>query len=1859
VGEDPSDARQRRTAWEPRVRQIVARDAILPPEAWFEPGLGSAEAWRVEDFGSTPCLVLLGPPGSGRTTAVVWSLPPMDSRSRFTFQFGASTSTERDFASLRESDALQRWRGGEAGLDLILDDLDLAGEGVERVLDRLGGLLRGGPQERLRLRIIVQTGFWPDHGVELVAKAAELDPAAVRVGTLAPLTRADFDRVCAVAPPGVETAAVHDRLERLGLLALVAEPQWLMPTLEVLRSDEAASRSTIVEHVCRVCIEHACSRLRLMADDGDPELWIEAASYLAAGTLLSGCLDLDIKTLRPLALAERHLALPSLTTALSEHDPALPSELRPTVERLNRVARRSGLLGPKDVNGEAWRWLCEPLGSWLAQRFVASRLAPAQLQNLVFHPRGGVVPSLGVTAGWLIDLMPPQVWRWAVETDPEVVVDGDLSLRADEERAFLVERLLERYRSGSDVSVGRARLGGLRHERLTEQLRPILLNRDEDPIARRVAQDIAAANLDDDLRDALLQVACCADESTVVRSRALSVLQGPFTPAMLVRLRQLMHVNARPEGDDDLLGAALGLLWDADALDIEAVIDALRPPRGRARYGWYGRFVWKLPSRVVERSGAAGLVRLLQQLTTRWAELKPRRFDLTMGQLVEGGLTLAVSTMDAPGMVEAAGGLMAQTIDLQRFSSGAGLSRALARKSEGRRLLLRHLCERGDSIPVIVRMRLLDTEVDLDWMLASIEATDDPAPYLEVCLAHTWPPEAFLELLGLYHRDPRRYAALESWVKVDLGTESAKAQRHAHERRLAMLPTARYKEELSARAVDGEALSKLTSGIDKPVEVAWREVLNGMESRGGRDDPEVYLPIWAELEPSLRASMLSVGLGFLREVIPPADDVWPKTSLVTRVLLEGHKALVLLEAFASEWLDQLPSEAWSRWLPALFLLHEFKRPTLQRAIDRAPEGVLRLLNQVLAAANATRATGVLDKLRPFWRPGWTAVLRDALATPSGVSPIALPGIVTFCWSVKPELAREFVAVAFDEDSGWQWDDNSLAQIFVGLLGAAPNEFQGIFWERTEHNVALRERILLGVIGTAYLESLETESLLSVWLWMLERYPSSQDPRALADESESAWGTRTLTPRDHLGDLRKECQDALVLRGTWEVVDAMREAARRFRDEDTLRWALGDAERIARARTWTPAGLLELLRLARDPDRRVVYEQAHLIVLLRELMTAERLRVRDFWERVPGDRFQPVLEVQLRYRLASFVRCELERCVVNREVVVEDAEGRFTVTTRVPGGPAHERLDVVVLANDSIHLAERLERVRHEDDRPREVAVVVAAFGGAAWSPHAGAGRLGAIPVERVQTCCSEVLGGRVSWVVADLTFSEGFEDVERALPWANQLRAELDRAAVAVRRVWSIGDSEVWHLQCHLPKPFEEQFGVSQDVLLVATDRELRKAVIDAAVREQRHSGGELDLDLLIVASSHEEVDKQLAWVPGERGQWIAWRFGETSPMLEAVLWEGLPRFDIFDQTRPVRGNQLFGRHDALAAARRLVLRGESLGVFGLRKVGKTSLVRAITDNLGPASMDLGRSPCEPLKSDAVVIWQDAQSLAPLDEASLVALCHRHLAERLHRLGAAVDASPSWPSWREGLRGLLADPDRRVCLVFDEFDYLFEGPTGVETLLRILRGLAQETGRLSAVFIGRDPTKLTQPELGGMANPMLGWLHETWIGPLDRPASDAMLKTLGARVGLAIGDETVERAWRWSGGHPSLHRQFGSAVMAAAHRLKVGGRPIHTDDQLLATAEDIYLDEKTLASETIPEEVWDLLSKRYPASWEMFVAMCRDPAALEKAPGGWRSKEARLLRNFGLIQGSRSDPWVAETFRSYVLAWVPAGDKAS
>ncbi len=302
--------------------------------------------------------------------------------------------------------------------------------------------------------------------------------------------------------------------------------------------------------------------------------------------------------------------------------------------------------------------------------------------------------------------------------------------------------------------------------------------------------------------------------------------------------------------------------------------------------------------------------------------------------------------------------------------------------------------------------------------------------------------------------------------------------------------------------------------------------------------------------------------------------------------------------------------------------------------------------------------------------------------------------------------------------------------------------------------------------------------------------------------------------------------------------------------------------------------------------------------------------------------------------------------------------------------------------------------------------------------------------------------------------------------------------------------------------------------------------------------------------------------------------------MLAQLRSQWLLGEDLFDKKDPVLdAAEFFGRGQVLRTLVRKAHRGEVFGLFGIRKMGKTSLAHRLRGHL----------------SDAVVAMVDLQEVS---SSSCVALA-RLLGERAledwrakfphippPELAPLPDGDPNaamvaFESNLRTLRQAILETTDISTLFFliDEIENLIphelgggsfhDGFAHYDSFFRLLRGLHQTdfSDVFSFAVIGANAQLCLQGRWGGRDNPIFQYLSEFYVGPLSAAETAEMVSTLGTGMGLSFSESALAALFDLSGGHPMVCRQLCSETA------KVAGdqRPATIDTADVRAAVDSYL----------------------------------------------------------------------------------------
>lgn len=429
-----------------------------------------------------------------------------------------------------------------------------------------------------------------------------------------------------------------------------------------------------------------------------------------------------------------------------------------------------------------------------------------------------------------------------------------------------------------------------------------------------------------------------------------------------------------------------------------------------------------------------------------------------------------------------------------------------------------------------------------------------------------------------------------------------------------------------------------------------------------------------------------------------------------------------------------------------------------------------------------------------------------------------------------------------------------------------------------------------------------------------------------------------------------------------------------------------------------------------------------------------------------------------------------------------------------------------------------------------------------------------------------------------------------------------------------------WWALGRLGGELEKQFGIQSEVLMLFTPYEdlqrrtfiaLTERLRDEVSAQQRQAVEQVRFlpdptVALLWAPDPQASEKIEHWNVENAGSLVAllpqqhFAPPEYRHKLSQRLFSVLAARDLYSGRNPVTGNDFFGRSEILSDLRLLLARGQSVGLFGLRRSGKTSVLREFKRRFS--------------NQQFIVVSSDLEAIGSLDDAATQLASD--LTNALRELRSQDDSI--WiGSEHEQQVGSLAEFSSRLIrvaqkneryrliLALDEIEsltqFLSEDPTSVRNFLGALRRPAQAADNLALLLTGVTTRYFDYSMLSndhGVENPLFGFVEERYLAPFRPEETFNLVKRLGKSMMLSWSDDALALLHSSAGGFPFLVRDLASKTRASvleAHGAVVGTEPINVS---LASVEST-LPGWTEAAGRLWSEIVRTLERHHPVMAEM------------------------------------------------------------
>jgi hypothetical protein len=532
----------------------------------------------------------------------------------------------------------------------------------------------------------------------------------------------------------------------------------------------------------------------------------------------------------------------------------------------------------------------------------------------------------------------------------------------------------------------------------------------------------------------------------------------------------------------------------------------------------------------------------------------------------------------------------------------------------------------------------------------------------------------------------------------------------------------------------------------------------------------------------------------------------------------------------------------------------------------------------------------------------------------------------------------------------------------------------------------------------------------------------------------------------------------------------------------------------------------------------------------------------------------------------------------------------------------------------------------------------------------------------------------------DGTLIARIDELGQAVPISvkhRELLRELGSEFVYARPLGGPSENIGWLVLVRFGSVLESRFGFTREIPL------LYSPFADLQIRTT--DGLEARLEQLPSERRTVSTNEVLVWAPDPRltAKLESWSRAarvllpmpgdsdlahpESLQRFVDLLASNLASRDLYSARGYVTGDQFFGRAVELQQVADSVRQREVVGVFGLRKTGKTSLLNELK-----RSYDSERDAGERLQ---LFVYQDLEYLPSLSEDPVVELV-QDLAENIRRrlkqeglrtqelADLPTGASPS--DFRRALDRLLEKIANQATLVLllDEIEYLCPPNPGPDTsgigyqrvrqLFGGLRKLVQERDNFAFVLAGLSSSAIESPELYGAPNPLFSFARPLYLGPFNIVEAGELLNKIGRKVSLHWTEESVALAHSVSGGHALLIRELASIVLqdqrhSRTNTVQIRPGIVHQAIPRWRTA---------VASHV--RDVLPHLRRYYNDEADLAIMLMDDPVAFDEFANSYSDSVGRLV-DLGIVSTNTGATWTPTPLLqfSYEFEKRPDADRSA
>jgi hypothetical protein len=1223
-----------------------------------------------ENLAASPCLVLLGEPGIGKSYAlrdVRNYAENAGSPANFvSINLGGYADEGRLIKDIFECPEFHTWKSLGTEWHLFLDSFDECLLRLDTVASLLAKCLTELPTVNgLFLRLTSRTAEWHT-GLEEAMKSKWGDEK-VSVFELAPLTKEQVYSAATanISDPEKFLTAIVER----EVVPFAIKPLTLELLLRVWKAGGGRlppTQGEIYEQGClELCAEsnpdRDTPRLRRTLSSAER---LAIASHIAAATVFCKRSAISKKT-KPSEVLETDLSFPEL----SKSSVLVDGQHVKIDDAALREALDTGLFSARGANRLGWAH--QTYAEFLAARYCRTQqISSRQVLDLLVHPFDGkgLVPQLNEVASWIAK-NDRDVFQKVLSSEPDILLRGDVMTESDSVKVRLLDALLSaagREDFRPDWWALRARYRKLKHGKLSSQLQRIIRNKNRSSRVRceavRVIEECALR----ELCAFLATFALDSEEDQELRERATEVISKFGGVDIQKKLRPIaLDQNSSLE----LRGWALNACWPA-RISAEEILATMVAPNYR-RHGIYDRF---LRGEFVE-----GLTDTDLPVALRWAADQPESHGSRsdgFSLLVTLILRRAALFLRDPVVLQEFASTMLHRLRKHDFvmpHEAESFIKVLEQRPDERlsvlnAMLLNFQDPRNDAFLITCLGVRFAHPQDLDWLLTRLGNETRPDIQKDISFVIYWVfrpdnGDRASRVIEAAAASPVLSEVLCCWLKpMDLSSEeTANARKQLEEEK-------RWKKEADERSQPKILSPSLAIRIENCLRRAeagdldgwWQACwLAGIEDDGQNAENWVgidlqELPGWKKASDDTKARFVSIARRFVVE--RQADGSFSWENKVHWPGLGGLRALLLLSKADPSYFKSLSKEVWVGWISALFSAHhynelnEFRLLTaaaLEKTQEESVEWVLKTLNKEDQSGNWL---SILDRLPTELGTILGSALLSRLKQ-GRLKVTSTTQLLSFLVEHNVKGALHFATKCIPAKPPKKAGRRELA-LFASRLLLLHGE-GGVWpkiWRLIEADTNFGKAFLEGGAHdyhhnlAKFVRTLAASEIGILWEWVRIQYPVENDP---FERTHGCGGM--ITTGWAMADIRDGLIAYLAELGTVTAYKELHRLTKSYPKLREIRYMLSRCKEQVRRNTWQALSPKQLFKLGENRHSRFVQGADQLLELvcitlagLQHKLHGETPAARFLW-----DKDRPKEEEAL----SDWIKIELESALIGKAIVL--------------------------------------------------------------------------------------------------------------------------------------------------------------------------------------------------------------------------------------------------------------------------------------------------------------------------------------------------------------------------------------------------------------------------------------------------------------------------------------------------------------------------------------------------------------------------------------------------------------------------------